>query len=102
MNYSGQIKAILKASGWSQEELARRLNVSFATLNAWVNERARPRKKATEDIRLLYFEVLGSDSLDIGALEELKNKVKYLKTTVREIVDNEEVLSRLILNLTYH
>jgi Fic family protein/DNA-binding XRE family transcriptional regulator len=102
MNYSGQLKAILKASGWSQEELARRLNVSFVTLNAWVNERTKPRKKATEDIRLVYFTVLGSDNLDIGALEELKNKIKYLKTTVREIVNNEEVLSSLILNLTYH
>lgn len=102
MNYSGQIKAILKASGWSQEELARRLNVSFVTLNAWVNERAKPRKKATENIRLLYFEILGSDSLNVGTLDELKDKVKYLKTTVREIVENEEILSSLILNLTYH
>ncbi|HUD81023.1 MAG TPA: Fic family protein [Patescibacteria group bacterium] len=102
MNYSGQLKAILQASGWSQEELARRLGVSFVTLNAWVNARANPRKKATEDIRLLYFEVLGSDSLDIGALEELIDKVKYLKTTVQEVIDNEEVLNRLILNLTYH
>jgi Fic family protein len=76
--------------------------VSFATLNAWVNERAVPRKKATETIRILYFEILGTDSLDIGALEELKRKVKYLKTTVREIIENEEALNSLILNLTYH
>ena len=102
MNYSSQLKAILKASGWSQEELARRLNVSFATLNAWVNKRAKPRKKAVEAIRILYFEILGADSLDIGALEELKRKVKYLKTTVREIIENEETLNSLILNLTYH
>jgi len=102
MNYSGQLKSILKASGWSQEELARRLDVSFATINAWVNKRAEPRKKAAESIRILFFEILGEDSLDIGALDELKQKVKYLKTTVREIVDNEEVLNRLILNLTYH
>jgi Fic family protein/DNA-binding XRE family transcriptional regulator len=102
MNYASQLKQILKASGWSQEELARRLNVSFVTLNAWVNERAKPRQKATEAIRLLYFEILGTDSLDKGALEELKSKVKYLKTSTRAIIDNEEALNSLILNLTYH
>jgi len=81
MNYSAQLKAILKASGWSQEELARRLDVSFATLNSWVNARSAPRKKATDTIRTLYFEILGADSLDLGALEELKETVKTLKTT---------------------
>ena len=68
MNYSKQLKAILKASNWSQEELARQLNVSFATVNAWINERAKPRKKAAEAIRLLYFEILGSDSLEQAIL----------------------------------
>lgn len=102
MNYSDQLKSIIEASGWSQEELARRLDVSFATVNAWINKRAEPRKKAAEAIRLLYFEILGADSLDSGVLEELKRKVKYLKTTVREIVANEEVLNNLILDLTYH
>jgi len=102
MDYSKQLKAILKASGWSQEELARRLGVSFVTLNSWVNTRSKPRKKAADTIRILYYEILGADSLDLGALEELKKSVKDLKTTVRKIVDNEEILNKLILNLTYH
>ena len=33
---------------------------------------------------------------------ELKGKVKYLKTTTREIVYSQEVLNSLFLNLTYH
>ncbi len=102
MNSSDRLKEILKASGWSQEELARRLNVSFVTINAWLNKRAKPRKRATEAIRILYFKILGADSLDIGALTELKANVKQLKTTAREIVGSEEVLNSLILNLTYH
>ena len=102
MNYSKQLKAILKASGWSQEELARRLDVSFVTLNSWVNARSEPRKKAVDSIRTLYYEILGADSLDVGALEELKENVRDLRTTVYKIVENEEVLNRLILNLTYH
>jgi len=102
MIYSDQLKALLQASGWSQEEMARRLNVSFVTLNAWVNKRAVPHKKAAEAIRILYYVILGSDNLDAGLLDELKEKVKYLKTSARKIVDNEEVLNKLILNLTYH
>ena len=102
MNYSKQIKSIIKASGWSQEELASRLGVSFVTLNAWVNERAQPRKKASESIRILYFEVLGADSLDVAVLEEQKEKAMHLKTTVREIVKDKAILDKLILHLTYH
>jgi Fic family protein/DNA-binding XRE family transcriptional regulator len=102
MNYSKQLNAILKASGWSQEELARRLGVSFVTLNSWVNTRSEPRKKAIDTIRTLYYEILGADSLDVGALEELKESVNNLKAVVSKIVEDEEVLNKLILNLTYH
>jgi Fic family protein/DNA-binding XRE family transcriptional regulator len=102
MNYSAQLKAILKASGWSQEELARHLSVSFVTLNAWVNARSKPRKKALEAIRLLYFEILGADSLDVAVLYEQKKKAISLKTTARKIVENQEVLDALTLYLTYH
>ena len=102
MIYSGQLKAILKASGWSQEDLARRLGVSFVTLNAWVNTRSEPRKKARENIRMLYFEILGADSLDVAVLEEQKGKAVLLKTTARKITGSQKVLNTLTLYLTYH
>lgn len=102
MKQSAQLKSILKASGWSQEELAQKLNVSFVTLNSWVNDRSLPRNKASESIRTLYFEIIGSDALDIGELEELKDKIKDLKVSVSSIVSDEEVLNKLILYLTYN
>jgi Fic family protein len=102
MNYATQLKAILQASGWSQEELARRLGVSFVTLNSWANGRSEPRKKASEAIRMLYFEILGADSLDIAALYEQKKKAASLKTTVRAIFSDQRVLDKLMLYLTYH
>jgi len=102
MNYVKQLKAILKASGWTQEELASRLNVSFVTLNSWINNKSKPRKKALEAIRLVYFKVLGTDSLDMGYLEELKEKVESLKIKPSQITENKEVLDRLILHLTYN
>jgi len=102
MDYSAQLKSILKASGWSQEDLARRLGVSFVTLNAWVNVRSKPRKKAAESIRLLYFEILGADSLDIAVLHEQKAKASLLQTTVDEIAGDQELLDALTLHLTYN
>ena len=102
MNYSGQLKAIIEASGWSQEELAARLNVSFVTLNSWVNTRSTPRKKAADNIRTLYFEVLGADSLDVATLHERKDEVSKLKTTISEIIDDKNVLNTLILHLTFN
>ena len=102
MNYVKQLRAILKASGWTQAELASQLNVSFVTLNSWINNKAKPRKKALEAIRLVYFQVLGTDSLNVGYLEELKEKVESLKINISQITEKKEVLDRLILHLTYH
>jgi Fic family protein/DNA-binding XRE family transcriptional regulator len=102
MNYSNQLKSILKASGWSQEELASRLSVSFVTLNAWVNARSKPRQKATDNIKALYFQVLGADSLDVAVLQERMKKVGELKTTTNKIINDKDILNTLILHLTFN
>ena len=101
-NYAKQLESILKASGWSQEELARRLNVSFVTLNAWVNERSEPRKKALDMIQTLYFEIVGNTDIDLRQLEDQKRRALSFKTTVGFIVGDKEVLEKLTLYLTYH
>lgn len=102
MKYSNRLKSILHASGWSQEELAQHLHVSFPTLNSWVNERSQPRKKALETIEALYFEIVGLDTIDQTELEQKKQAATILKTTVRSIVNDEAVLNALALHLTYH
>lgn len=102
MNYSKQLKSILVASGWSQEELARRLGVSFVTLNAWVNERSEPRKKALDAIWVLYVEILGTESIDATALEEQKRKAILLTTSAKKLVEDKDVLDKLTLHLTYN
>jgi len=102
MKYQAQLKAILQASKWSQEELARQFGVSFATLNAWVNARSVPRKRAIDAIQALYFEVVGIDAVDPAELVAAKGMVLALKTTVKSITGNSEVLDRLTLYLTYH
>jgi len=48
------LKTILKSSGWSQEQLANRLGVSFATINSWINEKTTPRETASKRIQDLF------------------------------------------------
>ena len=48
------LKGIMKTSGWTQEQVAEKLGVSFQTMNAWVNGKSRPRKTMMGRIRALY------------------------------------------------
>ncbi len=102
MNYSVQLKSILNASGWSQEQLAHRLNVSFATLNSWINKRSAPRAKALVNIEKLYLAIVGVDSVNEARLQEAKRTTLQLKANPKAIAGNKEVLDKLTLYLTYH
>lgn len=50
MNYAEQIQMLLKEQNSTQEMLARDLNVTFATVNRWLNGKAVPRKNAQTKI----------------------------------------------------
>lgn len=102
MNYYSQLTSILKASGWSQEQLARSLGVSFATLNSWVNKRSMPRAKALLNIEKRYLDIVGVDEVDKSALLTAKQSVLKLRTTPKKIASDKKVLDRLTLHLTYH
>jgi len=49
-DYSAKLLQIRSKQGLSQEELAARLNVSFATVNRWENGKSEPQKTAKETI----------------------------------------------------
>ncbi|HXR49725.1 MAG TPA: Fic family protein [Verrucomicrobiae bacterium] len=102
MEYQTQLKSILQASGWTQEELARQLDVSFVTLNAWINGKSEPRKKAQDAIQALYFDIVGFDSINQETLGIQKKAASRLHTTARAIAKDKAVLNKLILHLTYH
>lgn len=48
------LKGIMKTSGWTQEQVAMKLGVSFPTMNAWVNGKSKPRAAMMDRIRRLY------------------------------------------------
>lgn len=102
MKYHGQLKSILQASGWSQEQLAHNLGVSFATLNSWINKRSAPRTKALRNIDKLYLDIVGVDEVDADTLQMAKQSVLKLRTTPNKISNDKDSLDKLTLYLTYH
>lgn len=102
MTIKQQLTKIQSASGWSQEQLAARLNVSFATLNAWINERSKPRAKAQQNIERLYLDVVGVDTVDAQTLKDAKQAALKLKASPKKIAHSQKQLEALTLHLTYH
>ncbi len=102
MNHIKALQTIQKISGWTQEQLARKLQVTFATLNSWINGRSTPRKNSLLAIEKLHLEIIGSDEVDEAALQEIKKLVLTLRTNVKTIIQNKKNLDSLTLYLTYH
>ena len=102
MKYREQLKSIMLASSWTQEQLAQSLKVSFATLNSWINERSTPRAKAIIAIEKLYLDTVGVDSVNDETLQPIKKESLSLKIAPKHIADNKDLLDRLTLYLTYH
>ena len=48
------LKGIMKMSGWTQEQVAMKLGVSYPTMNAWVNGKSKPRQAMMDRIQRLY------------------------------------------------
>lgn len=102
MNYSNQLKSILKAAGWSQERLARELEVSFPALNAWINGHAEPRKHARLKIEKLHIDIVGAIAVSDEELRTSKIAARNLKASARKLAQDQKALDKLILHLTYH
>ncbi|MBQ9019917.1 helix-turn-helix transcriptional regulator [Candidatus Saccharibacteria bacterium] len=49
-DYLEKMKVVMKDAGWSQEQLAGKLGVSFASVNAWINGKSRPRSSMVKKI----------------------------------------------------
>lgn len=102
MNYLEKLNKVLLATSWTQEELARRLKVSFPALNAWLNERSVPRRSAIIRIDELFLSVIGNEEVSEEELENIKMQALSAKLTVQSIINDSDLLERLTIHLTYH
>lgn len=101
-----KLQLTLKLSGLTQQELAGRLDVTFAAFNRWINDKAVPRAKAQAAIDELYKEYSGEKQIPATVLEAKKNMVlqksKAHKNALKEILDNPDIRDQFYLSLTYN
>lgn len=100
--YAEKLKKIMFAGGFSQENLAGKLGVSFVTLNGWINGKSEPRATAKEKIDLFFAEILGADEAERDEISKIKAEALKKKCTVTKIIKNRELLNKVTTTLTYH
>lgn len=102
-----KLRKVQEASGFSQEQIAKKLGVSFATVNSWFNSRSLPRAKAQEKIdRLFDFYVSGKSAIIQSELEIKKSNLflqtKKRKDIVKKILARKDLKEQFVLSLTYN
>ena len=102
MTIQDKIISILREAKWSQEELARRLGVSFKALNAWVTGKTEPREKNAEAIERYYLDIVGRNEVTPELLTTTEERALATHIELDELLENEELLKTMTLYLTYH
>jgi Fic family protein len=72
-NYIERLRLLLRSGDLSQTELARRLDVTYAALNRWINGHAEPRPNKIAAINKLFQAVVGYPSV---SEKEVLGKIK--------------------------
>lgn len=65
MSFGETVKYVRKELNFSQEQLARELNISFSTVNRWEKEKSMPSQMAKE----LFAIFCDQKGIDLTALE---------------------------------
>lgn len=106
MDIAKKLQLIQKFSGLTQEQLARKLDVSFPTLNSWINGKSIPRKQALKRIDKLYKEITGQKIIPADVLQAKKaalttKSLKY-KNILKIILKRPDIYDQFVLSLTYN
>lgn len=98
------LKEIIKTSGWTQEQVAAKLGVSYPSMNAWVNGKSKPRRAMQDKIRKLYLAQDITDDIDPTYIT-LVNVPRWLKVGDTAILEkdhgndyDDEAISATILD----
>lgn len=106
MTITQQLQKIQRYSGKTQEEIARDLDVSFPTVNSWINGKSQPRAKAIERINSLYHDTFGDTSIGVHVLEKKNEALKHLQKQFSEpfsiLMSKKDIYDDFLLSLTYH
>ena len=83
VDYPTLIKDIRDQLSLSQEDLARELGVSFATVNRWENNQAKPSKLAKVQFDTFCMEMTNQGRLSLS--EDILNTMSIIRSGKREL-----------------
>lgn len=90
-----KLEAILRATGVSRSELARRLEVSYKSVYRWLDEGVRPHPAQSRDIDQIFKEYVDLRQIVLDLKKSFKDPIKILKT-------DKNIRERFFLETTYH
>jgi transcriptional regulator with XRE-family HTH domain/fido (protein-threonine AMPylation protein) len=97
------LQEIRESTGWTQEQIAARLAVSFATVNSWLNGKVTPKRRDNvERIERLHAEVIEAAPVADDALAKAAEAFSSAQLDVAALVADRDLVDRLTTNLTYH
>jgi Fic family protein len=106
MEIAKKLKIIQKLSELTQTQLADRLNISFPTLNSWINRRSIPHLKKIKTIDELYYEYTGQKIIPTDELaakkDIIRRKSKKLGNIMGKIKSRPDIFDQFVLSLTYN
>ena len=106
MKINQKLQIIQKLSRLTQTQLARELDVSFPTLNSWMNERSQPHTKKIQKIDDLYSKYTGvkiipKDNL-IAKKDIITKKSKEHTNIIKLIKNRPDIFDQFTLSLTFN
>lgn len=103
-NYISHLKGLLGTTGWTQGELAKRLGVTHAALNRWLQGHAVPHARRQAAIATLYKALVGFPPLPAAERQRIMVKARALRRLhLWEIIGkNDALLEELLLEHTYN
>jgi len=90
-----KLKKILKETGVSRSELARRLEVSYKTIYRWLGKGIKPHFAQSRDIDQLFKEYVDLRGVVVDLKKKLKDPIRILKA-------DKEKRDKFFLEMTYN
>lgn len=103
-NYILQLRAILEVQRLTQEELARDLEVTFATLSRWIHGHAKPHRSHLTRIDQLHRQWVGFKPIPaVNYKKILTQSLKYKVSIILQLLQsNEQIAREFVVDSTYN
>jgi len=111
MDIKLQLKQIQHWAGISQVDLAKQLEVSFVTINSWMNGKSMPRAGAVDKIQKLHTKYSGKGDSFLADIDKKCTYIDFLikhnrstlsKGMISFILKHNDVFEEFALKITYH